>query len=456
MKLRLLALSLLMVGCHNSVQEKKLNWSVDSATLAPRLEEIKGLSHDQGIKLSSHKIDFYDQQIDGLKVDESVVKVLSHNEGEPLVVNGIYYENLQMDQSEIAKAKLNRSESYPLLVKSHPELKKMRLLDQEVVLSKSGRRIIPVYSFTTEDHLGQIWNIRSKEKGLFVSMKVMGSNFENIDAMVFPRGPKQSEISRVQLFDLKLGKVLISNGLEVSSVTNATPILSEELLTLNPANEKFDQVQVFYFSQQALRWIDNKLKIKLSSDVDIQVHAGAPEKTNIFFYYDHRVRLGSGDDELYARIPQDPSIVEHETFHAVIDQMCRLPFQGEGGSINEGLADTLTVFHLGQPNLGEVAFLKGPFKRTVENKSKFIDRNGGLYHDSLILSGLMWELRNKIGQEKTLSLTYNLLLKLGPTSNFEDLRKMIHAEVKSVYSTKELEMATHILKERAWWSDEYH
>lgn len=304
--------------------------------------------------------------------------------------------------------------------------------------------------FLVQDHEGQIWQVRTYPNGSFISMAKVGSNFETRQAQVYPRGPKQSDMTRVQLFDLNLGKILASQILQVSSETNRQAILPEDLLSLSPKDEKFDQVQVFYFSQQALRWISEKFGVKPNSVIDIEVHAGAPEKTNIAFYYNSKIKFGSGDGETYFKIPQDPSIVVHETFHAIVDQLCRLPFQGEGGSLNEGFADTLTVLYLDQPNLGEVAFLKGPYKRTVNNQSRFSDRNGGLYHDSLIVSGLLWELRNKIGQEKTLALTYNLLLKLGPTSTFEDLKISVHNEIKKIFSTKEADVAEQVLKERAW------
>ena len=451
MKLVFIFLSLLSIGCQNQFVERQFNWSSEAQTPPPQLSEVEGLTSFEELNLSEHKIDFYTQKKDGIKIDKSLVKSLSKKDGSPVIINGSYLDQMNVDSHEIEIAKKNFPEAFSQLMRHQAKLKQMKVIESELLLTQSGRQLNVVNSFITEDKNGQIWNIRSKENGKVVSMRAMGSYFGNHEAQLYPRGPKLSEISRVHLFDLNLSKSLTSQQLQVSSALNMNPFVTDELMFLQPSSEKFDQVQVFYYSQQALRWIDANFKIKLSGSIDIQVHAGAPEKTNMAFYYNSSIRIGAGDGVIYAKIPQDPSIIAHETFHAIVDQLCHLPFQDEGGSINEGLADILTAFHLGNSKLGEVSYLKAPFKRSLENKDKYNDRNGGLYHDSLIFSGLVWELRSKIGQEKTSNLVYNLLLKLGPASGFSDLRNLINSEIKSVYEGKDLQMAVQILKERAWY-----
>lgn len=452
MKIRLLALSLLMIGCQNKFVEKNVNWDSELAgtSEAPQLKSVEGLSAETEFKVKDHKVEFYSQKINGLRVDGTLVKVLSGKEGSPLFINGSYIEEIKADLPETDSVKKDFHGEFERLAKSFPQLKKTKFLEGEIVYSRLGRKLILANLFLVQDSQGQLWQVKARAQGQLISMSRVGSSFENRMAQVYPRGPKQSDLSRVQLFELNLGKILTSPLLQVSSELNGPALSADELLSLNPKDERFDQAQVFYFSQQALRWADERLNVKLNSALDIEVHAGAPDKTNMTMYYNSKIKFGSGDEETYSKIAQDPSIVAHEVFHAVIDQVCRLPFQGEGGSLNEGFADALAVMYLGQPHLGEVAYLKGPFKRTVENQSRFNDRNGGLYHDSLIVSGLIWELRSKIGQEKTITLLSQLLLKTGPKSTFDDLNKTVHAEIKKVFLPKEIDVAEQILKERGW------
>ncbi len=453
MRVRLLALFSLMIGCQDKFVERKLNWDAElsaSRQEAPQLSINDGLFTETSFKLKNHEIKFYSQMLNGVRVSGSLVKVLAQTQGQPILINGSYMKEIETNYYNTEDAKKNLPRAYSLLMRSSPQFQKTKLLESEVVYSRLGRQMILMNLFLVEDQEGKIWQVKTYPSGSFISMVKVGSNFETRQAQVYPRGPKQSEMTRVQLFDLNLGKALVSQLLQVSSEANRQAISPEDLLSLSPKDERFDQVQVFYFSQQALRWISEKFGVKPNSVIDIEVHVGAPEKTNIAFYYNSKIRFGSGDGENYFKIPQDPSIVVHETFHAVIDQLCRLPFQGEGGSLNEGFADSLTVLYLDQPHLGGVAYLKGPYKRTADNQSRFSDRNGGLYHDSLIISGLLWELRNKIGHEKTLALTYNLLLKMGPASTFEDLKRNVHSEIKKVFSKNEVEVAEQILKERSW------
>src|SRR5690606_1502757 len=113
-----------------------------------------------------------------------------------------------------------------------------------------------------------------------------------------------------------------------------------------PTDERFDQVQAYYYANQILSWFGRKLTLKKPLKVSILAHVGYPDKTNAAFYYKGQVRLGSGDDVTFSLIPLDPSIVMHEVSHVLIDELARLPFQGEGGSINEGFADVFTTFYL--------------------------------------------------------------------------------------------------------------
>ncbi|MCX7977941.1 MAG: hypothetical protein N2578_02955, partial [Bdellovibrionaceae bacterium] len=184
--------------------------------------------------------------------------------------------------------------------------------------------------------------------------------------------------------------------------------------------------------------------------LDVQVHVGTPEKTNTAFYYQNKIRLGSGDDVTYSKIPQDPSIVTHETAHALIDALARLPFEGEGGSLNEAFADFFTAVMLKNPNMGEVSYLKGPFRRTLNNSKTVSQKNGGLYHDSGIVSGTLWDFYNTLGEKKSLDIAVRTLSRLTPRSDFDDFRNKLKDVCSSLLNAEDLESANKILSVRGW------
>lgn len=132
--------------------------------------------------------------------------------------------------------------------------------------------------------------------------------------------------------------------------------------------------------------------------------------------------------------------------HALIDSLSGLPFDGEGGAINEGIADFVTALQLNTPHMAESSYLKGPYRRSVENSYTLQDKNGGLYHDSGIISGLLWEIRQKIGPEKSRDLVVYLLNRLTPGSDFADfnsiLKQVTHENIQSEIDKKIIETIT--------------
>ena len=190
--------------------------------------------------------------------------------------------------------------------------------------------------------------------------------------------------------------------------------------------------------------------VVLPFQVNVVTHVGFPNKTNAAYYYHGEVRLGEGDDQVFSRILYDQSIVTHEFGHAIIDSLAGLPFEGEGGSINEGFADFLACSHLGSPYLGEVAYKKGPYKRTVDNTLKLSESNGGLYHDSGIVSGTLWEIRAAVGNDSGVTFAHKVLVKLTPSSTLKDLGPKFTEAATATFQGEALTKANDVLKKRGW------
>jgi hypothetical protein len=100
--------------------------------------------------------------------------------------------------------------------------------------------------------------------------------------------------------------------------------------------------------------------------------------------------------------------------------------------------------------MGEVSYVPGPYRRSVENEVKLSDKNGGLYHDSGIVSGVLWELYKKVGTEKSIDLALKLLISLDPKSDIADFQKRILEVLPTVLVGKDLVTAQEILKNRGF------
>jgi Zn-dependent metalloprotease len=159
----------------------------------------------------------------------------------------------------------------------------------------------------------------------------------------------------------------------------------------------------------------------------------------------------TGDDEIYSHLSQDPSVVIHESVHALVDVVAGLPFEGEGGSLNEGFADYFTAVQLNNPNMAEASYLKGPFRRSVVNSVTLNDKNGGLYHDSAIVSGTLWDLRERFGNIVGLRLASLTLNRLVPGSDFKDFGDSLHVVLESeLGNAGDLQAGKEILRKRGF------
>jgi hypothetical protein len=105
---------------------------------------------------------------------------------------------------------------------------------------------------------------------------------------------------------------------------------------------------------------------------------------------------------------------------------------------------------LNRPYLGESSYLKGPYKRSLVNTSNLSEKNGGLYHDSLIVSGTLWELKEKLGVDKARALALETLVKLNPASNFSSFSEKIRTVGAEQLSTDDLMVLQQTLANRGF------
>jgi hypothetical protein len=269
-----------------------------------------------------------------------------------------------------------------------------------------------------------------------------------IDALVFPEGPKLSTLARKALQNVQIMPVLTHPLFNVASEISVPIEQGASELAFPVSDPRFEEVQVFYYVEKALSWIQRALGVQLRAPVSIVLHIGAPEKTNAAFYFQGRVRLGAGDGQAYQHIPQDMSIVVHEVMHHLVSQMASLPYEKEGGSLNEAFCDYLTSEYRGRPTMGDMAYMLAPYKRSVENKEYWRVAGQGLYKDSLIISGLMWAVARALPENKGLLVAVETLVRLTPISNFADFLKRYQQAIVKVLTPDEQSIAYGVLETR--------
>lgn len=316
------------------------------------------------------------------------------------------------------------------------------------VITQRGGFYEIVWQVDYADEKGRMWTLKLNKNLEVRSIRPAGSQFIDTSAWVYPRGPLWGVVQEVPLKGLYLEPALANHWVYVSSQAENRIDKIAGPLKFSVEDSRFDQTQAFVYLNESFSWFQSRLGFKMPLQVQAEVFVGYPEKTNSAFYYQGKIRLGQGDGEFYQHIPRDPSIVIHESVHAVIDVLAGLPYEGEGGSLNEGFADYFTAMQLGSPRMGEVSYKKAPYRRTVLNSLVLGDRNGGLYHDSGIVSGTLWELSDQLGPGKGLDVAMSVLNRLVPGSDFADFAKTLKEVCLEKLTAEEARGALAILGKR--------
>ncbi|WP_306207333.1 M4 family metallopeptidase [Actinoplanes sp. RD1] len=169
-----------------------------------------------------------------------------------------------------------------------------------------------------------------------------------------------------------------------------------------------------------------------------------------------RMVYGSGDEE-YLPLSADPDVVGHEMTHGVVEHTASLVYAGQPGALNEAIADyfgnAIDVDASGTPMTDpQASLLGGDLCRTLAASDcalrdlddgattadfqHLIDTpsmdDGGVHLNSTIVSGALWDLRQKLGKTVADKVVYRALTDyLTPMSDFVDAREAVLAAAKS-------------------------
>lgn len=444
--------AILQVSCGKKSAFNTFEWSEKSGIHLLEKINLNNFKISTSVNTKYNQVEYSEQKILGLPVEGAYLKKLYDPNGKLILAFGYYAENdKKFDKKLLDATKGKQASIINDLQSKYPHLRKFNYEKPELVLlpNKNGE-FIPEWRLVYFDNKGLAWKMKVSTDLSILSIDRVGSQFHEAAAIVYPLGPRMSQLQDVLLKNLIGDGTLSSPNFKVNTMSGAKVSNIGDAVKFTPPDERFDQVQVFYTVNQSIAWMENKLGIKIPNNLDIQVHVGSPEKTNTAFYYNGKIRLGAGDDVTYSKIPTDVTIVSHEAYHALIEAVAHLPYEGEGGSINEAYADFFTAAQLDHPNMGDVAYLKGPYRRTLNSDFTLNSKNGGLYHDSLIISGTLWDLKKKFGVDKSVEIALKTLNRLAPNSDFTDFGAKLLISIESSLNGKEIETAKEVLKTRGW------
>ncbi len=417
-------------------------WSLEgTAPSRPEGLEVEASTLQAGSK----KIIFQPQKIDGVEIEGTYYKEISSKD--PEFITYKWSEPLPLNlRAHLVLMKSKKDKIQEDFFKRHPEFKSNDLVGQpEIVIHEDG----PRWKFVFQKANGRLEGVYLDRHQEIRSRKELGSGYVKAAATLFPSGPLKSQLEKVILEDLLENRTLTSPQIKVTTQSNVKALSENSLFAFPVDDRRFEQVQAFFYLTRAMEWCKENLNFQLPFTLEAETSVGYPERTNAAFYYQRKVRLGDGDDAVFSRIPMDPSIVMHEAFHGVVDAVARLPHEGEGGSINEGFSDFFTSVILDNPNMAEASYKKAPFKRTLNNEYALADKNGGLYHDSGIISGLLWAIRKNVGSDLSVQIAWNTLLRLTPDSLFDSFKLELLEEIDKLPESQKAKVRS-VLQQRGW------
>lgn len=406
---------------------------------------------EQEYRLQGQTLSLQQQTVNGVPVEGSYFKVISRR-GQPTWVKTKYVPSERLPSAHSVERELSRIQRVQTQSdRLAGDLGCTMRAEPKPILRWSRGAFRLVFVRPCESPHGETFEVAFNSRGSMISRTVAGSHFNWSSARItlFPRGPKLSDLQTTDVAVSAQPFYLFTPEVEVTSDAGIKIRDMNELELIRTGDPSFDMVQAYYYSSTALRWVEDKLKTKMDR-LKVRTHVGHPEKSNVAFYFGREIRLGEGDDVSFSKIAWDPSIVVHEVMHGVIEALTGLPFKGEQGTMQEALADSLTALHLNSPLMGAVAYKGGPYQRNLQNSMKLSDRDGKMYHDSLIVSGTVWEVKEAAGDDSAMDLVAFLLARGTPDTNFSDVKLNMQTWLQSCTLGERCDRIGSILSHRGW------
>lgn len=428
MWVRVLGLSggllLIAVACQSPKTENKtVSWREGTSPL-PEIFSSKAFQEKTTVWVDGELIEQSEQKIGPAKVRDGFRKLILSGAGKAKA-GSLQAISVDQDTSELAPENLDKLQQNRFIFQQQIKSRKILSEDSETLgepqltVHQQAGRVIVTYAIDVLNK--KLWNI---ERYYFtpdfklVSQEKLSTDFE-ASGWIYTMA-NANLVEEVLFQNLTLSPALQSQNIKVATDAQNSATIRNAPWKFPVEDPRFDQVQVFYFLQNGLDFFAHQLDFTIPTLIQVQTSLGFPQQTNAAFTYQNQIRLGRGDDVTYSGLARDPTVVLHELSHIVVNAIARLPSQGEGGSLNEAFSDFFAAAALNNPKMGEKSFVAGPYKRNLADVIPYSAKNQGLYHDSQIVSGTLWSLRQSLPAGLGQRLALRTLTRLNPNSVLAD------------------------------------
>lgn len=455
-----LILVLPFLGCSPGQRMREIHWDSrhQSGLTAELATIVSAPKKDQYLSTSvfGQKVEHWQPTTGGFPIADSWVKVIRDARGGPQFIRAQVSE-FEPSREDLDRARQLESRKQIILDKAWKSFAELRtakkIFPARVILKQKMLRFEPqleIVFFTQDDT--DVVQLTLSGRGKLIERRSIAQHLTRGSGMVFLGVPERSNLTEVEFSDLVGDGTLNSSVLKVESEIANRAFSPTHEFRFSPTDKPFDEVQAYYYVERSLAWLKKEFGVTLPFQLGIKVHVGGLKPSNAAFYYKGNIRLGDGDNVTYRNIPRDPTVVVHEAAHAVVEVLAGLPQDKEGGSLNEGYADFIAALFLDNPRMAEYSYLKGPFRRSLENDLVAgRDFKGGLYHDATIVGGTLWDLRNALGTQVAGKVAIGSLSKLGAGSQFKDFAPAIVSACENLgLDSTQTELLQSVLKKRGW------
>lgn len=446
----LLPLIVFAAGCSKApAPAEKFEWRAGQGELPAVVHSPAFKEADISVQNSGEWVSRSPQKANGAKVLGGFMQMVYRGSKLQFVSGQAIQADFSDVQGQVEKLDLEKFVFSERVRRKNFELRMAKSVGspQVVIRPLSSNRHEVLYQLEFVDATGnQAWRVLMNPDGEVIGREPYGSAFADGLAKVFPTGPRWSEVTEVLLREMIGDGSLSKRSHKISHQLNDRAVAKDGRFDFPTEDSRFDQVQVFYYVDRAIGLFGSKFGVTLPFSIEVKTGMG----TNAASYFPGTILLGPGDGVNYIRLMRDPTIVTHETCHALVDAVANLPYRGEGGSLNEAFADYCTASIFDYPKLGEISHPQGLARRSISNSSRLSERNGKIYPDSLIISGTLWEIRSRLGDSLATPLAMRTLSRLGPGGNFQSFSGAVASAAEGLLTPPQMETVTQILNSRGF------
>lgn len=211
------------------------------------------------------------------------------------------------------------------------------------------------------------------------------------------------------------------HGRLVEAITDRPPDAREPgfLFAYSSRDPRFEEAMAYVFGDRSLARADS-LGFTGLFPRPLRMRLHATEADNSWYSRPTReIVLGDGgvDDA------EDADIILHETAHALHDALVPGFGNGDTRAIGEGFADFWAASLTGEPCIGDwdaTSYSPPCLRRADEPATWPAWLNGQPHHDGAIWSGLLWDLRGRLGRVDAEKLALAALLEQGTATSWTE------------------------------------